>query len=251
MDAIIGAATLDAFVAPLDALVDEVKLQTSPDGFRARAVDPANVAQADVRLDSSGCESLEADDGVLGLGLEAFVDATDFADAGDLVWLEHTADRKLAISAGPLDYEQALIDPDAIRQEPSGADHGDNLTADVRLTGERLATALDGAALVDDIVQLRAAPDGEAITVAGEGDTDDASVTYGVDELQTGQIDAETWSLYSLDYFQDIAAPIPDDASVRLRWGDDWPAVVEYEAADGYVSVVYTIAPRIETGGGT
>ncbi|MBW4980781.1 hypothetical protein KZZ05_21135, partial [Marinobacter adhaerens] len=83
------------------------------------------------------------------------------------------------------------------------------------------------------------------VTFVGQGDTDDATVTLGEDEIIEASIDVETESVYSLDYVEDLTDPIADGTEVTVTFGDEFPVILEYEGLDGNLSGTGYLAPRI------
>ena len=68
-EAIVSNDPVDQLVDSVGALVDEFRLHLSEEQIRVVAVDPANVAMADVSLEAAAFESFEATDGTLGIPL--------------------------------------------------------------------------------------------------------------------------------------------------------------------------------------
>jgi len=237
--------TLEAALEPVSALVDECKVRFDDEGISIRAVDPANVGMVDMTLDAAGCESLVADEGVIGVNLERLEDILGMGGSDDVVSLELNEEtRKLDIEIDQLSFTLALIDPDSIRQEPDIPDLELPVTA--AMEGQHLLRGLSAADLVADRVRLRADPDAEAVFVEAEGDTDDVELTLGADELVSADVPEAADSLFSLDYLSDMGRPVPDDVIVTARLGTEFPMKVRYQAAD-HVSVENMLAPRVES----
>lgn len=240
------AEPLTDFVDALDALVDEIKLQVSPGGIRARAVDPANVACCQVDLSPDAFAEYDADGGeLIGLNLARLDDVLGFADDDDLVMLDLDKEtRKLNIQVEGLDYTLALIDPDMIRQDPEIPDL--ELGTDVVMEGRDLSRGVDAADMASDHVRLLGDPDADSVEMRAEGDKDDAALELNRDDLTPNSEIADTEGLYSLDYLKDLRKPVPADTPVRLRFGTDVPLKLNYEYADGAGDVLFMLAPRLE-----
>lgn len=229
-------------------LVSEIKLHISGDGFHATAVDAANVAMVGpVTLAPRAFEAFDAPGSVtVGVNLTALVDRIDPADTSQLV--EYGIDmetRHMNLRYGSADVSLALIDPDAIRQEPDISDL--DLPNEVALSGEQLDHALTVTDMVSDHVFIDANPDDREIVFRGEGDTDDATVAYSDEEVADARVDESTTSVFSLAYMKALAKPIPDDAEVTIRFGDEFPARLTWDAFDGAFDVQQTLAPRIQS----
>jgi proliferating cell nuclear antigen len=53
-------------------------------------------------------------------------------------------------------------------------------------------------------------------------------------------------SLFSLDYFSNMVRSVPSAGVVALAIGQDYPAKMNFEIAEGNGEVTYLLAPRIE-----
>ncbi|MFB6202490.1 MAG: DNA polymerase sliding clamp [Halorhabdus sp.] len=241
----IEADALDQTITTLSVIVDECRIHLNDLGFRLAAVDPANVAMDETSVTEDAFEAYQADGGVLGVDLEKLADAVSMADKGDLIQLSlDPQTRKLHIEIGGLEYTLALIDPDSIRQEPDIPDL--DLPARVVLEGSDLDRAVRAADMVSDHVRLAVDADEETFLVTASGDTDDVHLELERDDL----IDLEAapaGSLFSLDYLKDLNKAIPTDADVDIRLGEEFPAMLEYEYADGAATVTQMLAPRIQS----
>lgn len=142
-EAIVDVGTLQEFVATLTPVVSEGKLQLTDDGLRTVAVDPADVAMTDSTLPAETFEHYERSGAidVIGINLERFDEVLGFGDSDDVVELVLDAEtRTLTATIDALEYTLALIDPDAIRQEPDLPDL--DLTAEIVLEGRDLDRGL-------------------------------------------------------------------------------------------------------------
>jgi proliferating cell nuclear antigen len=244
-EAIIDAETMAEFVGTLTPLVNEAKFHLNPDGLQSMAVDPANVGMSRVTLDVAVFESYSADGGVIGLNLDRFADVLDFGHSGDLAHLRLDQEtRKLHIDIGGLDYTLALIDPDSIRPEPDLPDL--DLPNEIVLEGRDLSRAVDAAEMVSDHITIEADASEETLVLRAEGDTDDASLTLGTEELVMSSIGDSAKSLFSLDYLDDMEKPIDAQTEVRMVVGEEFPVKMHFDIAEGQGSVTYMLAPRIQ-----
>jgi proliferating cell nuclear antigen len=244
--AIVPVETLQDAIEPVSALVDECKIRLNDDGLSIRAVDPANVGMVDMSLAKSAFESYEADGGVIGVNLDRFEDVLSMGDSGDLVSLDlNEQTRKLDIHISGLSYTLALIDPDSIRQEPDIPDL--DLPATIVLTGSDLDHGIKAADLCSDHITLRADKDGEAFHMEADGDTDDVDLKLGNEDLLSATVSENAKSLYSLDYLKDMSRAMDTDAAVSLLLGSEMPVKLRYSRNNGFVEVVYMLAPRVKS----
>lgn len=243
--AIVAADTLTSALEPVSALVHECKIHTDEDGLQIRVVDPANVAMAQMELDADAFESYETDGGLLGVDLERLETVLGMADSDDVVELDLDEDtRKLHIEIDGLEYDLALIDPESIRQEPDIPDL--DLAGTYVFEGSRIDRAVTAADLCSDHIAIEGAGDSELV-FAAEGDTDDVEVTLEDRDLLSSALEGDACrSLFSLDYLQDMKRPLGAATAVSLLVGDELPIKLRYSLADGDVSVVNLLAPRIQ-----
>ncbi|WP_435359809.1 DNA polymerase sliding clamp [Haloarchaeobius sp. DFWS5] len=243
--AIVSADTLKTTLDSVSVLVDECKIHLNDDGLEIRAVDPASVGMVDLRLSAAAFESYEADGGIIGVNLSRLEDIAGMADSGQLVELELDEEtRKLHIQIDGLEYTLALIDPDSIRKEPDIPDL--DLPAHVTVEGKDINRAVKAADMVSDHIALGVDPDAGTFYVNAEGDTDDVHL-----ELDEGDLIAleagEARSLFSLDYLKDMDKAIPKDAEVTLELGEEYPVKIGFDIAEGQGSVMFVLAPRIQS----
>ena len=243
--AIVSASTLRDALDSVSVLVDECKIRLNEDELSIRAVDPANVGMVDLTLEAAAFESYEADGGVIGVNLNRLEDIASMADSDDLIHLELDEEtRKLHIQMDGLSYTLALIDPDAIRQEPDIPDL--DLPAEIVLEGAQLDRGIKASDMVSDHIRLRVDENTEAFYIEAEGDTDDVDfelTTEDLIDLTVGPAD----SLFSLDYLKDMNKAIPGDAEVVVELGEEFPVKLHYEFSEGLGRVTYMLAPRIQS----
>jgi proliferating cell nuclear antigen len=244
IDVEIATDTLADALGAVATLVAECKVQFGADGLSIRAVDPANVAMVDLTVDEAAFEAYEGSGHTVGLNLETLLDYLSAVDS-ETVTIRETDDRKLAIEGDHFSGSMACIDPDAIRQEPDIPDL--DLDATVTLRGDGLARGLTAADLITDKVTFRADEDAREVVMSGEGDTDDVEMTFGDDAeaLLDADVRGSPRSVFSLEYWHDISAPMPGDAAVSLQLGEEMPAKTRYSLAEGVI-VENMIAPRVE-----
>lgn len=229
-------------------LVSECKMHFNDDGIHVRAVEPANVAMGYVDLDRAAFASYESPGAVTqGVNLDAMDDRLSVGDSGDLAQLSLDMEsRKLNVDVGNVHQAMALIDPDAVRQEPDLPDL--DLPNEIVLTGKQLKGAVDAVGMVSDHVEIRGDPEREVVEFVGEGDVDETVVDLGQDDVLDGtKITEAGASLFSHDYSEKLAKPIPNDAEVSITFGEEFPAVWDWGAVDGHMDVTQMIAPRIRS----
>jgi len=244
----IPVATLSDAIAALRTIVDESKLRFDDDGLRSRAVDPANVAMVDVTVPSGGFERLDVDDETtLGINLETLADVLGMAESGDVLIAELNAETKkleLSFPTTGLEYTCALIDPDAIRQEPDIPDL--DLGGEFVVPGRAIDRGLNAADLVSDHIRFEAVAD-DNLRLSADGDTDTVDLEVD-DALIDGSLaggDDQTESIFSLEYLTDITRPIGSDTAVSIDLGSEMPVKLHFGMGDD-INVSAMVAPRIQ-----
>jgi proliferating cell nuclear antigen len=252
-EAIIQVDALETLFESVNTLVDECRIHLTEDGFEISAVDPANVAMVDAELSSGAFESYRAEGGVIGLNVTRILDVLSVPDGEELAHLYYDPEtRKLGIEIGGFEYTLALIDPSSIRQEPDIPDL--DLTARLVIDGEKLGRALKAAKITTGTtsgnsghMRIRCEGEDDAVVhLEAEGDTDDMDYTFDVDDaldMTPGEAD----SLFSLDYWTDIAKPIDTDTRVAIRVGNEFPCRLAYSSVDGRLHLDYMISPRVQS----
>jgi proliferating cell nuclear antigen len=242
----IDVATLSDAVDALRTTVEEAKFRFTDEGLGCRAVDPANVAMVDVHVDAGLFERYQPNETLIGISLDTLSDVLGTAESGDDVIAEldpNTKKLDLSFPQSNLEYTLALIDPDSVRKEPDIPDL--DLPATYSLSGTTVSRGLRAADLVSDHITL-IGRDGEKLQFRAEGDTDSTELSVSED-LHEGQLEGDepVSSMFSLGYLNDLTGPIPGDATVRLRLGDEFPIRFRY-SFESDVDTQCLVAPRIQ-----
>lgn len=247
-EAIVSASKLKDFIAPMEPIVQEFRLQLTEEGFETLAADPANVAVAKSTLEAGAFESYEpGNGGELGIPLTkdgGFADVLDFAEADDLVHLALDPEtRRLDIEFDTVEMDFALIDTESIRPTPDLPEF--DFAVDVTLTGAQFSRSIDICEMVSDHIRFVGEPEESQWAIRADGDTDSVGDTYGKDDLVEGQVPDEHETLLSVDYLADMAKPIPKDAEDQVRHDTEKPVKWWWERGD--VQAMNMLAPRIQS----
>lgn len=243
--AAIQGGEFKSLIESLRALVDEARVHISETGIQVRAIDAANVAMDDFELTSAAFESFEATPGVLGLNLERLASIVKMAKKGDLIQISFDIEtRKLLVVIDGVEFTIACLDPDTIRQEPELPEL--ELNAQATIPQATLSRGVKAADMVSDHIAFEMNETDRWFALTADGDTDDIRLTIDEDELTAPTFtDAET--LFSLDYITSITKTIPSGREVTLRFGTEFPLLIEYDLADGNGHAVRMVAPRVQS----
>jgi len=248
--AVVSTDHLKQALTSVSVLVDECKLNLTQQGFKISAVDPANVGMTTIELSTAAFESYTLDtennNGLtIGVNLDRFGDVIGMADTGQLAHFRlDPKTRKLHITIDGLEYTLALIDPDAIRQEPDLPDL--DLSAEVHISPQDIDRAITAADMVADHIALGVDPDESLFYASAEGDTDDVHIELN-EETLIDLSPGDAHSLFSLDYLKDINKAFRSADELQLTLDIEHPVMFEYEFADQTGTAVFMLAPRIQS----
>jgi proliferating cell nuclear antigen len=245
-EASIEVGHLQEVIDTAHAVVDECRVHLDTDGLVIRAVDPANVAMVNEQVSADAFEAYDTDCGEIGINLERLDEVVGIADNDDdLVQFDlDPKTRKLDVQVNAVEYTLALIDPEAIRAEPDIPDL--DLPATVSMDEAEFKRAIRAADMVSDHITLQVDEREECFIANAEGDTDDVDLELACDDLEDADW-GSAYSLFSLEYLKDLRKPIPTNTVVRMQLGEEFPAKLTFELADGAVDVEFMVAPRIQS----
>ncbi|HLF17251.1 MAG TPA: proliferating cell nuclear antigen (pcna) [Candidatus Thermoplasmatota archaeon] len=230
---------LDA-VAPL---VDEAKIQATAEGLSLKAVDPAHVAMVELSVGKKAFAEYKAKDLDMGVDLDKLKDILKLAGPQDFIDIEYKEDaHRLVFKIGHITRRMALVDT---------ANMGDpkvpnlNLPNQVTVLASELQQGIKASEAVSDHIALIA--QGKTFELVADGDTDQVHLKLEGDELIKIQAPDKSRSLFSLDYFSNMAKVVRPTDAVTLHLGTDYPVKIEFDIADGGGHIVYLLAPRIES----
>lgn len=245
LNASIEVKKLSNFLEPISVLVDECKIEILDDKLRIRAVDEANVCMCHSELSKDSFDSYESKESTVGVDLERLEDTIGMGESSSTVDLVvDSSDQKLNISVENFEYNLSLIDTNSIRDSTEIPDI--DLSSKAEISGKQLSRGVEAADMVSDRVSLRFSKENDNFQVGAEGDTDDVTVEYNEDDLESISINDDS-ALYSLNYLKNISNILGSSESVSLSLGDDNPVEIKYEDDDGNLSVIYMLAPRINS----
>ncbi|WP_123537705.1 beta clamp domain-containing protein [Halosimplex salinum] len=244
LDVSLDAAALSTALDGAMAVASECRM-TFEDGLAFRARDPADVAMAELRLDSGAFDAYTANGETFGVALDRLGDAVSMAD-GDAIRLALGDGGRFDVTAGAVEYTFAPIAADAVRQV-EWVDAG-SVESSAVLGSDDLRRAVRAADLVADHAEFAVDPAERLLTVTASGDTDDVRLEF--DEADLDSLDpGAVASLYSVDYLRDIVGAVPSDVPVTVEFvggGEGGcPLSLEHPIADGGGTGRWLLAPRI------
>ncbi|MGB0653083.1 MAG: proliferating cell nuclear antigen (pcna) [Thermoplasmatota archaeon] len=239
----VKAETLKTVLEAVHTLVDEAKIQVSPDGISLKAVDPAHVAMVDLSLGKGAFTEYKGADLDLGIDLDKLKDILKLAGSGDAIGLEYKEDaHRLVFKIGHLTRRMALVDTQNMT-DPKVPNL--NLPNEVRVMASELMQGIKASDAVSDHIKLIA--EGTTFELVAEGDTDQVHLKLEGDDLVAIEATERSQSMFSLDYFSNMVKAVKAGESITLHLGSDYPVKMEFDIADGSGHIVYLLAPRIES----
>jgi proliferating cell nuclear antigen len=247
-EAKIDAAVLRESIESITAVVDEGKLRITEDGFKLRAVDPANVAMVSFDLQRDAFDDFrfekESDAEAIETGID-FVKLHDILGIGGREGVTLKLDeqaQKLFTTMGSLAYTVSLLDPASLRKEPKVPEL--EFPVQVTIELEEFRRTIRAAEKIGDHIVLGV--DGEEFYMEVEGEMDKLRLCLRKEQL-IHLTPGTLHSLYSLDYVAAMTKGMSHADNITLNLGKDYPLQVDFEVADGKGKVSYLLAPRIES----
>src|SRR5688572_9889522 len=239
----VKADVLKTILDAVSTLVDEAKIQVTPEGISLKAVDPAHVAMVDLSMGKKAFAEYKATDMDMGVDLDKLKDILKLAGAGDLIEMEYKEDQhRLVFKIGHITRRMALVDT---------ANMGDpkvpnlNLPNQVTILANELQQGIKASEAVSDHIALVA--EGKVFELVADGDTDQVHLSLESDNLVKIQAPDKSRSLFSLDYFANMSKVAKATDAITLHLGTDYPVKFEFDIADGSGHIIYLLAPRIES----
>ena len=239
----IKSETLKGLVNIISTLIDEVKFTITPEGMTLKAVDPAHVAMIELKVGSKAFESYSASVTEIGLDLDKVKTVLKLAGQGDMVSMEQDESKgRFVFKIGNITRSMNLVDTSSMN-DPKVPQL--TLSANAVMLVDHLRRGMHAAESISDHISLKADPKFFELTC--EGDTDDASLKLNPEDLKSLSVPAAVESLFPLDYFFNIIKAIPAGTEIRVELDSDYPVKLAFGLANGEASVVYFLAPRIES----
>ncbi len=254
-EAKIDASVLRECIEAITAVVDEGKLKITDEGFKLRAVDPANVAMVsfelhrdafdDFRFQGGSKSEAEAEStAAIETGID-FVKLLAILGIGGREEVNLKLDeqvQKLFTKMGSLAYTVSLLDPSSLRKEPKVPEL--EFPVQVIIETEEFRRTIRAAEKIGDHIVLGV--DGEEFYMEVEGEMD--KLRLGLRKEQLKHLTPGTLhSLYSLDYIAAMSKGMSHAEDITLNLGKDYPLQVDFDVAEGKGKVSYLLAPRIES----
>jgi len=242
LEAVIEARTLNAVLKAVQSVSRECALGVWSDGLHTRAVDPSIATMVDVEIPASAFLEYSADEGTIGINVDALAGKTNTFSAGDevsIVWDD--INKKINISCDGAKWGVRAIDANTVRKPPEMPNL--DLPLNVEIDAERFKRMLKRAGMVSEYITIgfdadKLSEDTFYISAIGEIDDFREDVS-GADITINAAAPLET--LYTYEMMSSLAKNF--SGLVRIRLGRDLPIVFDLNIG---VPVTFLLAPRLE-----
>ncbi len=232
---VVRAEILKRIVAAVTTIVEEARMEFSPDGMRITAIAPSNVMLVSINTQSSDFETFKVEDTFeVGLDFSRLADFLKALDKSENITVRFE-DSKVRFAGDTIRYSLNAIDPSVLRRPKKLPEL--QFSAKVEMPPADFAKAIAICEKFSDVVRLKVEAD--TFILQAEGDVDDLSFEF---DSTHAMVDGEADSLFSLEYLRPVAKVISKFEHLEISLGVNIP--VALKAVEP--SVQFYIAPRIE-----
>ena len=241
----LSAGRLNRALEAVTVLVDTATLQFGPDGLSIETVDPANVAAASLSMLSGAFSEFEGDETQISIDVSRVARITrNINDHQTVELLYNSESHELRLDSGSYEFELSLIDPNSVHSGQKAADI--EPPGKVVIEGDELHKAVTMADMFSDELILGIDADRGVFYINAMGDNDSMAVSFGSDEEAIEELEpTKAHTVFSLKYLSDMVQIVPNQNNVRLKLGEEYPARIHFDIADGEGRVAYGLAPRV------
>jgi len=242
-----NAKTWKTCVGAMANLVGEIVLKLTPEGIRARAIDPSHVALVDLELPAAALDGYEIGQPTsLGVNLLEMSKIMARAKPTDEMTIELDEQKnRLALTfrgATTRKFDISLIDiREAELPEPKL-----QFVASAGILAGMIQEGLKDAELVSGTIKLLL--DNEGFVMSAEGDKGTTELALGKDNKALTGHDAKqsAKSMYDIGQLGNMVKAAASADIVTVNMGTDLPIQVDCPVADGKGRLRFILAPRID-----
>ena len=230
MNIVAKTQTLLDLTNGVNVLVDEAKIELTPEGLSFRAMDPSHIAMISVDIPSSDFSTYEvAEKTAFGIRTDELAKMLKRYDKEGEVKVD-IADNQLVVSNGSKTYKTHILDlSDGLKTIPKVT-----FTAKVEGNREAIAKALADVKVSAEHVVFTVK--NETFELSGKGDTGEVSV---FPETDNRGFEGEGSSTYSLDYLLKMINAVKSTVVVM-----EFSSKMPLKLSLGRIS--YFLAPRVQ-----
>jgi proliferating cell nuclear antigen len=244
--ATLPAGKLNSALEAVTVLVDYATLQFGPDGLSIETVDAASIGAVTLSLLSGAFKEYEGSSFRININVERLAEITRRIDKSQSVTLVYDKDsHELRLDTGSYEFELTLVDPTSVHSGQRAAEI--DPPSEVVLDSRRIHQAIQLGGMFTDEVIMGMDSSREVFYLNASGDNDSMAVSFErEDEVISSMTPEPAHSIYSLEYLNEMMGEVPSENDVKIQFGEEFPARIHFDIADGNGRVVYGLAPRIQ-----
>jgi len=247
-EASIKASRLKHAVSVLHRVNDESIFKVCNDEITSRVVDVANAVMVQVTIAYGDVDCIIAPEAHnVGIDLDKMISILTRASAMEFINISEFADDTWFFEHGIHRRSMGLLSPEKLRKIPYKPcfAYPTAIVVSGREFKDIMASAGDMGV---NWIKFYATASGDMVfkTESNDMTPDTYTATLPADRFKLNQPSEEVVkSLYTLEFFQDVAADLRANDEIMIQFATDLPCEIEYER-DG-VNVKFIVAPRIES----
>lgn len=241
----INAGKISRALNSVNALVDTVPIVFEKDGLKIETVDEVNVGAVSLSLYEEAFRSYDGDGTEIHLDIEQICQLLTNFDKDSQASIAYNDDETLVkVSVNGYEFELATIHPDSVR---GGRKAGVvEPPAKITIKAQEIQKAMRLGDMFSEEVIIGIDNSKGVFYINSKGDSGNMAVTYNKgDEEITFVKSKRAHGVFSHSYLYEMTKMIPGDKEISLKLGEEYPAKIEFDFADGDGEIAYGLAPRI------
>ena len=234
--------SFQSLIDTLSKIVDEVVFHVTPEGVKAVALDPAQVALIKIDLPVDNFTEYEVEDEVkMGVNVGNVLKILKRGRKGDRLAVDVEEDRVIWTIIGGVTKKYKVMNLDIPEPEIPEAQLEFNVRAVV--IADPFKNALKDAETVGDTFELDA-PSNEVLIIRGVGAaTTETKITAESPALIEYEVREPSRSQYSIEYVKHVTGLVRVADTIAVEFSTDMPLKLEFRLLSAG-SVTYLLAPK-------
>lgn len=229
----------------VNALVDTVPITFSEDELKIETVDEVNIGAVNLSLEKKAFNSYDGDGTQIHLDIEQMCQILSNFDNGHKATIRYNEGNSLVkLLVNGYEFELATIHPDSVR---GGRKAGVvDPPAEVLIEAQEIQKAVKLGDMFSEEIIMGIDSAREVLYINSKGDAGNMAISYESegDEI-TFVENAKAHGTFSRSYLYQMTKMVPGNKEISLKLGEEYPAKIEFDFADGAGAISYGLAPRI------
>ncbi|MET1101763.1 MAG: DNA polymerase sliding clamp [Pyrodictiaceae archaeon] len=236
------AKTFQSMMESLAKIIDEISMRITPEGVKAVAMDPAQIALITFELPPDSFIEYEVEEETrLGINIQNLVKILKRGKKGNKLDIEIEGDRVTWTIFGATVKKYRLLNLDVPEPEIPEATLEFNVKA--AMIVDPFKNVLKDAEAVGDTLEIEA-PDNTTLILRGKGvATAEAKITSDTPVLIEYEVKEPSKSAYSIDYLKHVIALTKVADTIVIEFSSDMPLKLSFKLPAGG-NVTYLLAPK-------